>query len=104
MTMTTHTSGRLQRTPSPTARPAPFKAHAAAADLTAADPTAADLTAAGPTAADLTAADLAARRAAHLAMIRQFCRIGLTILLAGGALAGIIALKTVVYFWRYNYY
>ena len=84
MTMTTHTSGRLQRTPSLTARPAPFKAHAAAADL--------------------TAADLAARRAAHLAMIRQFCRIGLTILLAGGALAGIIALKTVVYFWRYNYY
>jgi hypothetical protein len=89
MTMTTHTSGRLQRTPSPTARPAPFEAHAAAADHTAPDP---------------TAADLPARRAAHLAMIRQFCRIGLTILLAGGALAGIIALKTVVYFWRYNYY
>jgi hypothetical protein len=84
MTMTTHTSGRLQRTPSPTARPTPFEAHAAAADL--------------------TAPDLAARRAAHLAMIRQFCRIGLTILLAGGALAGIIALKTMVYFWRYNYY
>jgi hypothetical protein len=40
----------------------------------------------------------------HLAMIRQFCRIGLTVLLAGGALAGIIALKTMVYFWRYNYY
>jgi hypothetical protein len=37
-------------------------------------------------------------------MIRQFCRIGLTILLAGGALAGIIALKTMVYFWRFNYY
>jgi hypothetical protein len=90
MTMTTHTSGRLQRTPSPTARPTPFEAHAAAADLTAPDLTA--------------AADPAARRAAHLAMIRQFCRIGLTILLAGGALAGIIALKTVVYFWRYNYY
>jgi Zn-dependent protease len=84
MTMTTHTRGPLQRTPSATARPTPFKTHAAAADL--------------------IAADLAARRAAHLAMIGQFCRIGLTILLAGGALAGIIALKTMVYFWRYNYY
>jgi hypothetical protein len=84
MTMTTHTSGPLQRTPSATARPTPFETHAVAADLPAADP--------------------AARRAAHLAMIRQFCRIGLTVLLAGGALAGIIALKTMVYFWRYNYY
>ena len=79
MTMTTHTSGRLQRTPSPSARPTSFEARAVAEDL-------------------------AARRAAHLAMIRRFCRIGLTILLAGGALAGIIALKTVVYFLRYNYY
>jgi hypothetical protein len=79
MTMTTHTSRRLQRTPSPSARPTSVEAQVAAADL-------------------------AARRAAHLAMIRQFCRIGLTILLAGGALAGIIALKTMVYFWRFNYY
>jgi hypothetical protein len=83
MTMTAHTSP-LQRTPSPTARSTRFETHAAAADL--------------------TAADRAARRAAHLAMIRQSCRIGLTILLAGGALAAIIALKTMVYFWRYNYY
>jgi len=79
MTMTTHTSRPLQRTPSPSARPTSVEAQAAAADL-------------------------AARRAAHLAMIRQFCWIGLTILLAGGALAGIIALKTMVYFWRFNYY
>ena len=84
MTMTTHASGPLQRTPSPLASQAAFEAHAAAADL--------------------TETDLAARRAARLAMIGQFCRVGLTILLAGGALAGIIALKTVVYFWRYNYY
>ena len=79
MTMTTHTSRPLQRTPSPSERRASFDA-------------------------DPAAADLAARRAAHLAMIRQFCRVGLTILLAGGALAGIIALKTMVYFLRYNYY
>jgi hypothetical protein len=79
MAMTTDTSGPLHRTPTPSAGRTAFEAHPAAADL-------------------------AARRAAHLAMIRQFCRIGLTILLAGGALAGIIALKTMVYFWRYNYY
>jgi len=79
MTMTTHTGRPLQRTASPSARPTSVEAQVAAADL-------------------------AARRAAHLAMIRQFCRIGLTILLAGGALAGIIALKTMVYFWRFNYY
>jgi hypothetical protein len=79
MTVTTHTSRPLQRTASPSARPTSVEAQAAAADL-------------------------AARRAAHLAMIRQFCRVGLTILLAGGALAAIIALKTVVYFLRYNYY
>jgi hypothetical protein len=79
MAMMTYTSGPLQRTPAPSARPTSFDARAGAADL-------------------------AARRAAHLAMIRQFCRVGLTILLAGGALAGIIALKTMVYFWRFNYY
>jgi hypothetical protein len=79
MTMLTHHRGSSQRTPSPSASQAPFEARAAATDL-------------------------AARRAAHLATIRQVCRIGLTILLAGGALAGIIALKTLVYFWRYNYY
>jgi hypothetical protein len=79
MTMTTHTSRPLQRTPSPSARLTSLEPHAAAADL-------------------------AARRAAQRAVIRQFCRIGLTILLAGGALAGIIALKTMVYFWRFNYY
>jgi hypothetical protein len=84
MTMMTHTSGPVQRTPSPSASQAPFEARAAATDL--------------------TEAELAARRAAHRAMIGQFCRVGLTILLAGGALAGIIALKTVVYFLRYNYY
>jgi hypothetical protein len=79
MTMTTHTGGPSHRMPSPSARRIPSKARPAAADL---------------------AADLAARRA----KIGQFCRIGLTILLAGGALAGIIALKTMVYFWRFNYY
>ena len=83
MTITTHTSGPLHRMPSPSARRTSSEACPASADLTA----------------DL-AADLAARRA----KIGQFCRIGLTILLAGGALAGIIALKTMVYFWRFNYY
>jgi hypothetical protein len=27
-----------------------------------------------------------------------------TILLTGGALAGIIALKTAIYFWRFDYF
>jgi hypothetical protein len=47
---------------------------------------------------------LAGSQAATRAKIGQFCRVGLTILLAGGALAGIIALKTMVYLWRFNYY
>jgi len=79
MTMLTHPRGPLPRIPSPSARPTPLVAQPAAADR-------------------------AARRAARLATIGQFCRVGLTILLAGGALAGIIALKTMVYFWRFNYY
>ncbi len=79
MTMLTHPRGPLPRIPSPSARPTPIEAGTAAADP-------------------------AARRAAQPALIRQLFRVGLTILLAGGALAGIIALKTMVYFWRFNYY
>jgi hypothetical protein len=39
---------------------------------------------------------------AHLAMVRRFCLYALTILLAGGALAAVIALKTAIYFWRFK--
>jgi hypothetical protein len=38
--------------------------------------------------------------AAHLAMIKRFCVGALTVLAAGGALAAVIALKAVIYYWR----
>jgi hypothetical protein len=40
---------------------------------------------------------------AHLAMIKRFCLCALTILVAGGAAAGVIALKAAIYFWRFHY-
>ena len=36
----------------------------------------------------------------HLSNIKQVCRFILSTLLAGGALAGIIALKTLVFVWN----
>lgn len=42
-------------------------------------------------------------RDARIAMIRRVCWSALMILLAFGALTGIVALKTAVYFWRYHY-
>ena len=39
---------------------------------------------------------------AHLAMIKRVCLIASTLLLAGGALAAIIALKTAIYFSRFH--
>jgi hypothetical protein len=40
---------------------------------------------------------------AHLAMIRRFCTCALTVLVAGGAVAAIIALKTAVYLSRLTF-
>jgi len=40
---------------------------------------------------------------AHWATIKRFCLIALTILLAGGAVAGVLALKTTVYLSHLNY-
>jgi hypothetical protein len=40
---------------------------------------------------------------AHLAMIQRFCMCALTILMAGGAVAGIIALKTAIALSRLGY-
>jgi len=39
---------------------------------------------------------------AHLAMIKLVCLCLLTGLLAGGALAAVIALRTAIYFWRFK--
>ena len=39
---------------------------------------------------------------AHLAMIKRLCLIASTLLLAGGALAAIIALKTAIYLSRFH--
>ena len=39
---------------------------------------------------------------AHLAMLRRFCLCALTVLLAGRAVAAVIALKTAVYFARFH--
>jgi hypothetical protein len=39
---------------------------------------------------------------AHLSALKRFCLIVLTILSAGGLLAGAIALKTAIYFWGHN--
>jgi hypothetical protein len=40
------------------------------------------------------------RAGARLAAVKRFCMCALAALLAGGALAGVIALKTAAYFWR----
>lgn len=40
---------------------------------------------------------------AHMAMIKRFCVSALLALLAGGAVAGIMALKGAAYFWRFHY-
>jgi hypothetical protein len=40
---------------------------------------------------------------AHLAMIKRFCMCALTILLAGAALAGIIALRAIAVFHSLNF-
>ena len=40
---------------------------------------------------------------AHLAMIKRFCIRAVTVLMAGAALAGIIALKATIYLSRFNY-
>jgi hypothetical protein len=39
----------------------------------------------------------------HLAMIKRFCLCALVALLAGGALAGIMAIKVAAFFWRFHY-
>jgi hypothetical protein len=41
--------------------------------------------------------------ATHWTTIKRFCLVALTILLAGGTLAGIVALKTLVYLPHFNY-
>jgi hypothetical protein len=38
-----------------------------------------------------------------MATIKRFCLYGLGALVAGGALAGVIALKAAIYFWRFHY-
>jgi hypothetical protein len=38
--------------------------------------------------------------AGHLSRIRQFCWFILNVLLSGGVLAGLIALKTAAFVWR----
>jgi hypothetical protein len=38
----------------------------------------------------------------YLAMIKRLCLGALTVLLAGGALAAVIALKTAIFFWRFK--
>lgn len=40
---------------------------------------------------------------AHLAVFKRFCVCAVAVLLAGGAVAGIIAVKTAAYFWRFPY-
>lgn len=39
----------------------------------------------------------------HLTTIKRFCVCALLALLAGGAVAGIMALRTAAYFWRFHY-
>jgi hypothetical protein len=41
---------------------------------------------------------------AHLAMIKRFCFCALMAVLAGGALAAIIALKAAIYLSRFSYH
>ena len=38
---------------------------------------------------------------AHLAASKRFCVCAVAVLFAGGAVAGIIAVKTAAYFWRF---
>jgi len=40
--------------------------------------------------------------AAHLAMVKRACAVAAVLLLAGGAMAAGIALKTAIYFSRYH--
>jgi hypothetical protein len=40
---------------------------------------------------------------ANPAVIKRFCLCVLTVLLAGGALTAVIALKTAIYFWRFHF-
>ena len=37
----------------------------------------------------------------HLAAFKRFCVCAVAVLFAGGAVAGIIAVKTAAYFWRF---
>jgi hypothetical protein len=48
--------------------------------------------------------DTAGAANAHLAVIRRFGMCALAVLLAGGAAAGVIALKTAIFFLRYHYH
>lgn len=49
--------------------------------------------------------DAAAARPAraHLAVIKRFCLCALAALMAGGAVAGIMAIKVAAAFWRFHY-
>lgn len=40
---------------------------------------------------------------AHLAVFKRFCVCAVAVLLAGGAVTGIIAIRTAAYFWRFPY-
>jgi len=40
---------------------------------------------------------------AHMATIKRFCGGAVAVLLAGGAIADVIAAKVAVYFWRFPY-
>jgi hypothetical protein len=51
-----------------------------------------------------SSAHRAADAAARLAPVKRVCLYAATALLAGGSLAGIIALKTAIYFWRFKYF
>jgi hypothetical protein len=39
---------------------------------------------------------------AHLATIKRFCIGALMVLMAAGALTGVIALKAAIYYWRFH--
>lgn len=45
--------------------------------------------------------DIAGTTIVEYAMLKRFCLRAVGPLLAGGAVAGIIALKTAAYFWRF---
>ena len=47
--------------------------------------------------------DIAAPVGAHLAVFKRFCLFALAVLLAGGGVAGIIALKTAIALSRLTY-